>query len=338
MHRRTAALAAIAVAAAAALTLAGCSSPGSSDRGSSTKSSAAPTGPFDYTDARGQKVHLDTVPTKVVAQSSVAAALWDDGYHVAGAYGELTPVDGKLSYQAGSLDLDKITVLGKTYGEFDTEKYGLMNPQLLIDSSFDGKSLWYVPAEQSKQILSLAPSIGLPGTFPDTTTAITTYLGLAGKLGADTTSPALTSAKSDYDAALKEIATVSAKSGLKVAIMSGDTDSLYVVDPKNLSEAATLTSNGLDVIAPEKHTSDTFQQYSWEQASDFADADVILFDQRIYGDFKSDLAKIPTWTSLPAVKAGQVYPWYAAAPYSYKSYAKIFQQLADELKAAKKVG
>ena len=39
-----------------------------------------------------------------------------------------------------------------------------------------------------------------------------------------------------------------------------------------------------------------------------------------------------------AVKAGQVYPWYAAAPYSYQSYARIYQEIADELTAAKKLG
>ncbi|WP_022882221.1 ABC transporter substrate-binding protein [Gryllotalpicola ginsengisoli] len=338
MKRRTLKLTAAALAAAAALALSACSSVGTTAKSSGDASASAASGPFDYTDARGEKVHLDEVPTTVVAQSSVAASLWDAGYHVAGVYGELTPVDGKLSYQAGSIDLDKVTVLGKTYGEFDTEKYGLMNPQLLVDYSFDGKSLWYVPAEQSKQILALAPSVAVPGTYKDTTTAIETFVDLAGKLGANTKSAALEAEKADYDKALEQISAIAADSGLKVVIMSGDKDSLYVVDPQNLSEATTLKDKGLDIIAPAKHTTDTFQQYSWEQASEFADADVILFDARIYDSFKSDLAKIPTWTSLPAVKAGQVYGWYAAAPYSYKSYAKIFQDLADELKSAKKLG
>ena len=336
MKRRTVQTAAVAIAAAAALALSACSSAGtpSGDTGTSKAS-----GPFEFADARGKDVKLDTTPQVVVAQSSVAAALWDAGYHVAGAYGELTPVDGKLSYQAGSLDLDKVKVLGKTYGEFDVEKYGLMNPELLIDSSFDGKSLWYVPAEQSEQILALAPSLAVPGTFPNTTDAIETFVSLAGKLGADTGSAALAAQKKAYEAALADIRTISASSGLKVAIVSGDSDSLYVVDPKNLSEATTLADAGLDIIAPEKHTTDTFQQYSWEQAgSVLGSADVILLDARLTPSAKADLEKIPTWASLPAVKAGQVGQWFAAAPYSYKSYAKIFGDLATQLKDSKKLG
>jgi hypothetical protein len=31
-------------------------------------------------------------------------------------------------------------------------------------------------------------------------------------------------------------------------------------------------------------------------------------------------------------------PWFAAAPYSYKSYAKIFGDLATQLKDSKKLG
>lgn len=326
-----------AVLATSALALTACSGTSPSD-GASSPATSATGGGFEFADARGGTVTLDAVPSTVVAQSSVAAALWDAGYHVAGVYGELTPVDGELSYQAGSIDLDDVTVIGSTYGEFDTEAYGLMNPDLLVDYTFDGSSLWYVPAEQSDQVLGLAPSLAVPGTYDDTTSAIETFVELAGALGADTGSQELADEKAAYDKALDDIGAVAADSGLKVVVMSATTDSLYVVDPENLPETKTLTGVGLDLIAPDKHTSDQFQQYSWEQASDYADADVILFDARAYDGLKADLDKIPTWASLPAVQAGQVYPWYAAAPYSYKAYASIYQELADELRGAQDLG
>ncbi len=140
------------------------------------------------------------MPTKVVAQSSVAAALWDAGYKVDGVYGELGDVDGKLTYQAGSIDTSQVDVLGKTYGEFDAQRYAVMQPDLLIDFSMDGKSLWYVPTEQSKQIFEAAPTLGLTGQgIPDTDAAIETFVELAGKLGADTDSDALAADKAAYD-------------------------------------------------------------------------------------------------------------------------------------------
>ena len=56
------------------------------------------------------------MPTVVVAQSSAAAALWDFGFKVKGAYGELKTTDGKLDFQAGNLQLSEITVIGSITG------------------------------------------------------------------------------------------------------------------------------------------------------------------------------------------------------------------------------
>jgi len=334
MRRPTLRIAAIAAVAVASLALAACSS--GTTAGSAASGSAS--GSFRYTDALGTTVKLKSTPTRVVAQSSVAAALWDAGFHVTGAYGELTPdADGKLGYQAGSLDLKKVTVIGSTYGEFDTEKYALLNPQLLIDYTFDDKTLWYVPQAQAEQVASLAPEIAVPGNYDGTDQAIRTFVTLAGKLGADTTSAALAKQKAAYEKALADVAAAATSSGLKVVVMSPSTDSLYVANPGYLPELETLTKDGLDVMTPVNADAQVFTQVSWEQAPDYADADVILVDARSYDAQKADLAKISTWANLPAVKAGQVYPWYAAAPYSYKAYAKIYQQIADELQAAKKL-
>lgn len=334
MNRSLTRVAGAAVAIATSLALVAC---GGSDAGTTTGgSSAAPSGPFEYEDALGKTVNLEKTPQVVVAQSSVAAALWDAGYQVKGAYGELKPgADGKLSYQAGSLDLSRVQVVGSTYGEFDTEKYALLNPQLLVDYTFDNKALWYVPAAQSEKILGIAPAIAVPGNYDSTDQAIETFVELAGKLGADTASPALAADKAAYDAALAKVATAAKSSGLKIAIMSPSTDSLYVANPAKLPEATTLKAQGLDLITPVNADDQVFTQYSWEKAPDYSDADIILVDARTYESSKADLAKISVWAHLPAVEKGQVYPWYAAAPYSYKSYAKVFDELAGQLAGAK---
>ncbi|SDT19404.1 ABC transporter substrate-binding protein [Actinoplanes derwentensis] len=330
-------IAGTAMALVASLALTACGG-GTEAATTDSAASTAPAGPFEYTDALGKAIKLDKAPSVVVAQSSVAAALLDAGFQVKGAYGELKPdAAGKLSYQAGSLDLNKITVVGSTYGEFDTEKYALMNPELLVDYTFDAKTLWYVPAAQSEKILGLAPAAAVPGNYETTDEAIETFVDLAGKLGADTARTDLTTAKADYTTALTAIGEAAKASGLKVAIMSPGTDSLYVADPAYLPEGNTLKKAGLDVVSPENPKKEVFAQLSWEQATQFTDADVILVDARTYDAGKADLAKVATWANLPAVKAGQVYNWYAAAPYSYQSYAKIYAELAAQLKAAKKL-
>ncbi|GAA2229484.1 ABC transporter substrate-binding protein [Herbiconiux moechotypicola] len=337
MNRRHIRLAGVALAMGTALALTACSG-GTTDSGTAGETSAATTGAFEYTDARGETVALDSVPTTVVAQATVAAALYDAGFTVAGAYGELVPdADGAYSYQVGDLPVDEIEVIGSTYGEFDIEDFALLEPQLIVDYTFDGETLWYVPAEQAEQIYALAPGIALNGSPATTDEAIESFVELAGLLGADTESDELAADKAAYDAALATIAEVASASGLTVAVMSPGTDSLYVADPAFLPEFSTLTAQGLDVMTPVDPDGQVFKQVSWEQASDYSDADVILVDARGYDAVADDLMGVPTWASLPAVQAGQVYNWYAAAPYSYKQYAQIYQELADELANASKL-
>ena len=172
-----------------ALTLAGCNASARTREPAGPASSTA--AGFSYTDARGKKIELPTVPTVVVAQSSAAAALWDFGFKVKGAYGELKTTDGKLDFQAGNLELSEITVIGSTYGEFNLEKYAAMGPQLLIDESFDDKTLWYVPQESAAKIEAVAPTLGIKMLDLNQLQIIESFGKLAAMLGADINSEAV---------------------------------------------------------------------------------------------------------------------------------------------------
>jgi iron complex transport system substrate-binding protein len=58
---------------------------------------------------------------------------------------------------------------------------------------------------------------------------------------------------------------------------------------------------------------------------------VILVDARSQSMKIEEMAKKPTWAKLPAVKAGQLYPWRAAERYSYLGYAKVMEELKANL-------
>jgi len=328
---------AVVTVTAAALVLAGCSGDTDPDRardGAEAPGSGqtVPEGPFTYTDARGKTVELDETPTTVVAQSSVAAALWDAGYKVDGVYGELTETDGELNYQAGNLELDGMEVLGKTYGEFNVQNYGLMEPDLLIDFSMDDKTLWYVPVEQAKQIFKLAPSIGVSGMgITDTEDAIETMVDLAVKLGADPDSEQLADDKAAYEQALEDVAEAAkGKEDLEILMVSRDPSTFYVANPEFFPEAQTLAKLGLNFVTPDGKP-EFFHAKSWEEAADYADADVIWYDARELPEMAEKAEGIDTWTSLPAVRAGQVHEWRTAAPYSYRQYAELYQDVAEWL-------
>jgi iron complex transport system substrate-binding protein len=320
-------------AAGALLGLAACGSdngqPNTSDQ--TTGDSAR----FNYTDARGKKIDLASRPTRVVAQSSAAASLWDAGYHVDGVYGELKTTDGKLDYQAGNLDLSKVTVLGKTYGEFNIESYAALRPQLLIDLCYVGQDLWYVPAGSASTIYGLAPSLGVAMRNQALPQVIDEFMTLAAELGADTNSQAVQSAKADYDAAVTAIR-AAARPELKVVALSRAADKLWVCDPRQIADLQHLLQLGVNVVGPHSKPDTYFDQISWEHVGRYP-ADVILYDVREAPTVAATVAKMPTWTALPAIEAGQAYPWHPAAPFSYRSYAPLYRDIAHQLRRARVV-
>lgn len=322
--------------AAGLVALAACGSSTAADEESDGGSAGAA---FTWTDARGEKVSLDETPDSVVAQSSVAAALWDAGLRVEGVYGELGELDGKLNYQAGNLDLDELTVLGKTYGEFDEVAYAKLDPDLLIDFNMVGKDLWYIPPKEAKTILSIAPSIGVAGQgLDDTETVIEDFVELAEQLGGDDDSAEHEQAKKDFDAAVEALAAAAqGKEDVTVALASFNDQGVYLWNPEMMPEAKTMQAAGVTFVKPKDlDATGFFEQLSWEQASKY-NADVIFSDARTE-QFMAQVEKIPTYQRLPAVKAGQVYSWKTAAPYSYAQYGPIFEEIAGWLEDVEKLG
>lgn len=62
---------------------------------------------------------------------------------------------------------------------------------------------------------------------------------------------------------------------------------------------------------------------------------MIIYDARELPKIPEAVRSIGTWTALPAVKAGQVYPWYPAAPYSYRTYAPLYRSVVRWLKSSR---
>jgi len=297
---------------------------------SSEKTSAKKNGQtVTWTDARGKKIQLSSATGNVVAQSSAAAALLDAGYQVKAAYGELTPKNGKLDYQAGQLNLSDLTVIGRTYGQFDVEKYAGVDPDLLIDMCYDNKTLWYVPKNDVDEVEQLAPTLGIQTLDLDLPGMIDQFMRLSKDLGGDTEGAAVQQAKTAYDDALAAVRTAAkANPKLRVVAMSSSSTNVYFVDAEQSPDIAYLRTLGVTVPEIKAPSRAVFLEDSWERAGDHP-ADVILYDARVPRPTNA------AWSRLPAVKAGQVFPWYAAAPYSYRSYGEVYGALAPKLHAAR---
>lgn len=312
--------------------LAGCNASAGAGGSEASPSGAAT---FSWTDARNKEVQFPLPATAVVAQSSVAATLLDFGYQVAGVYGDLRPVDGKLSYQAGDLDLDKVTVLADTYGSFDVEKFATMSPQVLIDLMFVPDQLWYLPDDLLTKVEQVSPTIGMEMLNLGLLDIIGSFADLAAALGADVTSGGVTEAKSAFDAATASVkAALAAKPDLTLVGVSRTADKVWVTNADQAPDLGYLKSLGVKVVDHGGKPTEYFTEISYEQLDSFS-ADLIYDDSR--GGAVPEADGQPTWKALPAVEAGQVMAWKPAAPYSWKTNAPILTDFATAYELAQKV-
>jgi iron complex transport system substrate-binding protein len=322
---------------AVALTLAACGGEGAATQagGEGAATQAAPTGAaggWTFTDDRDKKLNLPKRPTRVVAQVGAAAALWDFGVRPVGVFGPHKLKDGARDPQVGNVDIAKVTGLGNVWDEFNVEQYIALQPDLLVSSMYIKGTLWYVPEKSKATIEQVAPTAGIMLTGRSAMEVIGTYEELATSLGADLRG--VPEAKARLAAASKELA---AFKDLKILMISAGPDAMWVVNPPEYPDIVHLTQNGLTVVTPSKiDEGGFFQTLSWENA-DAYDADVILYDTRTQSLKPAEMMKKPTFAKLPAVKAGQLYPWSAEAPYSYQGYADFVEGLVANLKKASKL-
>ncbi|MGI3201400.1 ABC transporter substrate-binding protein [Streptomyces sp. GLT-R25] len=321
--------------------LSACGSDGDKDSdggNGSSANSAAGGGTWRFKDDRGTTVEADRTPKRLVAFVGAAAALHDLGIECTGVFGPTKLKNGKPDPRAGGIDVDKVTILGNTYPQFNVERYAGLRPDLLIAQMTDPPALWYVPEESAEKIESLAPSVGILTTKSSLTHVIDRFADLAKSLGADLTADPVTSAEKRFKSASTDLrraagaARAKGSGGLKVMVVSASADILYIAAPDAFTDLRYYESLGVEFVTPSKTGAGGFwQELSWENA-DMYEADLILVDDREGNLQPADLKKTkPTWARLPAVRADRTFPWAAEERYSHAGYAPRIEQLAAAL-------
>lgn len=285
-----------------------------------------------YTDDRGRKLDGPR-PQRIVAQVTAAAALWEFGIRPVGIFGPSKLPTGKPDPQVGSVDLDTVTSLGNVWGEFDYDAYVSLKPDLLVSVIYLRDELWYVPAEQAKQIAEVAPSAGvkLGGvSMPD---GIRKFRDLAAALGSDVDSASVRKAKQRFERADADFDTaVRAAKDKTLMLASATQDGLYVGNAQGFPSSKHLADKGLSFVDPaDPGDGNYWEQLSWENAGKYR-ADAILLDSR-YGNLQpKQLTSFPTWARLPAVRAGDVFAWNPETPFTYDATAEQLDALGRALR------
>ncbi|GAB2613226.1 siderophore-binding protein DesE [Streptomyces capparidis] len=320
--------------------LTACGDEGGSGSGTSGGSGGSgDSGAWTFTDDRKKKITAEKRPERVVAYIGTAAALYDFGVEkqIAGVFGPSKLSNGKPDPQAGDFPVDKTTIIGNAYGEFNIEKYAALRPDLLVTSMYIDEELWYVPAESSKKILTLAPSVGLKSSHNPLPEPIARVAELAASLGADPKAAKVTEAKDRFEKAAERLRRAAkASGGLKVMAASAAADLFFVSDPVVYADLSYYRDLGVELVRPDKVEGGFFEHLSWENADKYP-VDLILLDNRTASLQPKDLTVKPTWAKLPAVKAGQIVPWLSEPRFSHAGCAPQIEALAEAIENARKV-
>lgn len=307
-----------------------------SDEKSDKKSAGSK--PWSFKDDRGKTAEVNHTPKNIVAYISTAAALHDYGVACTGTFGPSKPVDGKPNPQAGDLDVDKLTSLGESFNQFNIEKYAGLKPDLLISNMFPPPALWFVPADSTKKIEALAPTVGIKGARVSLLEPLERYTELAESLGGDLGTEKVRAAKARFDKAERRLRKAAKDNrGLKVLAMTGSADQFYVAVPDSYCDLNYFKDLGVEFVEGKKSDEWGFWEFlSWENADKYH-ADLIMMDNRSSALPPKELAKKPTWEQLPAVKADQTVPWSMEERYSYAGYAPVLEQLAAAIEKSKRL-
>lgn len=309
--------------------------------GGSESTAAAESGPWTFKDDRGTTVKLDKVPSKIVAFTGVAAALYDYGIEVKGVFGPTTLKDGKADVQAGDMDVSKLTVFGNVWDQFSVEKYAAFAPEVLLTTTFDSAgTLWYVPEASKDKIAKLAPSVALSVYDRQLTKPLQRMWELADSLGADLTATKVTDAKKRFEEASERLRKA-AKARPEIKVLAGSAaDTVFYVSGTNLSiDLEYFKALGVNFVEPsekaKKATGGWFETLSWENVDKYP-ADIIMMDDRSATLQPADITEA-TWKKLPAVKAGQVIARSPEPILSYDKCVPMVENLAKAIEDAKKV-
>ncbi|MFG2291665.1 ABC transporter substrate-binding protein [Streptomyces sp. NPDC048595] len=296
-------------------------------------------GPWSFTDDRKRKVSLKSTPQRIVAFTGTAAALHDFGIddQIVGVFGPTKLKNGKPDPQAGDLDVDKVTIIGNAYDQFNVEKYASLRPELLVTNMYEPNALWFVPDNSKDKIAKLAESVALTSSRVPLVKIIERYAELAESLGADLKAKKVSDAKARFEKASEALRRAAKSHPVKVLACSGSPDLFYASNPGINADLMYYKSLGVDLIVPDHlDKGGYFESLSWENADKYK-ADVLLLDNRTATLQPKDLAAKPSWAKLPAVKAGQITPWSSEPRFSYAGAAPLIESLAKAIEGAKKV-
>ena len=296
------------------------------------------TGEWTFTDDRGVTVTLPQRPTRIVADLSAAAPLWDFGIQPLAVSGWTVLTDEAWG------NVDRSTpVINATDGqpEPDNEKLIDLETELFITitwSKGDPDDVWsFSDVENRLTTEAICPIVAIAATgMADENMG--RFAELAGLLGADLESAELAIAQTDYDASVAAFSTVAAeKSDLSILFAYVGVESTwYAAYAPDWADLAWYQTLGLNIIEPAAAPGEYWQELSFEEALKYP-SDVIFLSARDGTLGPEELKAHPSFGLHPAVAADQFGVWNQDFIMSYQGLKAALDNMIATISTAEKV-
>lgn len=282
---------------------------------------------WHYVDGAGKAVALPAPPARIIAHSSVAAALLPYGIRPVGILRDGPPA---LDRALDGLDLADIPIVSTGWFEIDAEAVLNLDPDLIVTEYALAEKIYQGGTHEgaiATRLEAIAPVIGIP-RGNSVMEMLDTYRAFAASLGADTETPALIADRARLERAIATLRSAdAAKPGLAVMAASVSATGLSIALPAQFGELHDLAGWGIDLVSPEPMGAGSYVTLSWENAGQYH-ADLLLLDDRWQLSAQDIIAAQPLAQRLPAIRAGQIGDWPAEWVRSPGVYAQKIEELA----------
>jgi iron complex transport system substrate-binding protein len=334
LHRMPRRLIGASLTVAALFAAAGCSDEPADAAGTS----ASGEGGWEFTDDLGNTVELEETPTRIAGLNDVIASLWNYGVEPVAGFGQTSAMD---DVAFDGKDLDDLVILGESYGQIDLEQLAAADPDLIVTAVYptdtagtidETQPLYgFESIEQQEQVAEIAPIVAIAyrGSAAD---VIERTVELAESLGAD--SAVVDDAREDFEAASETLSAAAASGVTVLPVFATPSDGWWMgiaADDPSLHLYEDLGVQFVDVRQGEDYF---WHSVGWEEVPQFR-SDLILYSLR-FSMTPEEYAAQPTAALLPAVQAGQLYPWKYIGM-DHMAQAAYMEELAGYLTEAQEV-
>ncbi|MCA9833349.1 MAG: helix-turn-helix domain-containing protein [Thermomicrobiales bacterium] len=295
-----------------------------------------PDGTWAFTDDRGVTVTLPKRPERIFANYNAAAPLWDFGIRPVAIFAMGLQRDNPAM---GNIDPD-VPDLTAEQELVDIEAMLNTEPDIYITMTWDPGDVQYqfgIEYEQYEMVNNVVPFLTISGLY-DAETGLKRFHELAIALGIAEDDPNVAQAQADFEGARAGLTAAAEEASdlttLVTYIGVYDTWNAVVVD--DWSDLAFYKQLGVNFVEVESSQGGFWEAISFENVLEYP-SDILLNSTRDDALTPEEITRNIGFAHHPAVVAGQIGPWIQDFILSYQGMTAPMLQLADTLRASKKV-